>query len=67
MYKPLCIKDIQKYYECSKKTAIMRKKEIINYFMIRSNRINVFHISEYEGVPHDVVLDQISYLKGKKV
>lgn len=48
----LTLKDVMRFYCCSEKVAIQRKREICAFFKIpyRGRRILDIHISKYEGL-----------------
>lgn len=49
-------KDLAIFYNCSEKTAITRKREILTYFKIRSGRVFIHHLSKYESVSECEIL-----------
>lgn len=47
----LRIKDLQIFYGCAKGAAMERKRELIEFFEIKSGRVFIYHLSVYEGIP----------------
>lgn len=61
----LTIPDFEKYYECSRPTAYQRRNEIVKYFAIKSKRVHIHHLCDYEGETIRDVINKIHPIRPK--